>query len=876
MAIQGYQKFRVRNERLTSALITVFLIFLLILSGPVSAMQVVLFNVPSSISQGQPLNFKLDVTIPPGEQIPVVNLTIVVKNSTGAVIGTYAIAPNGANLTPGISATPLDVGHTDYGYGYGYGTEGGQGFYFGYGYGYGYSSILANMSYNITIIDTVNYPLGYYNISVLVHTGTPDVKEAFTSLEQGFRIVALHSWSVGLGGDSAWTNGTWDNMTEDLGDHYLKLGLFADNFDDNNENWDEAGGSWGVSSGRYGLTGYSSHSRTRNYTPPSQNYTVLGIVHTDPDDTGQAGLMVRWSGSNYYACTLAPRLDLLVIRKYDNVAIKQTDLTIAGNTDYLLKFDVEGSNLTCSELYSGTTISKTDTSYTGDYTGLLKRWQDEGNFDDFRVVPNPWNEKGNYTSEARDAGSEDQMVSVLFASKPAGTSCDLYVDKDDGNFALVQADVANNTNYTIPPALRSQTYRVRLSCDTNDITRTPAVEMITVYEGVSGPDTTPPTITFVPPTDPDSSTITDRNYTSVNVTLSESGTAWLEWNGTNESMDQGSWYKTKMDLANGTYTYRVWANDSAGNLNVSETRTVTIAYSPSVALHSWTVGLAGDSAWTSGGFDNTTEDLGDGYLKLGLFADNWDDNNENWDEVGGSWGVSSGRYGLTGYSSHSRTRNYTPPSQNYTVLGIVHTDPDDTGQAGLMVRWSGSNYYACTLAPRLDLLVIRKYDNVAIKQTDLTIAGNTDYLLKFDVEGSNLTCSELYSGTTISKTDTSYTGDYTGLLKRWQDEGNFDDFRVVPNPWNRMGDYTSEARNAGSEDQIVSVLFASKPAGTSCDLHVDKDDGNFALVQANVANNTNYTISSGDRNQTYRVRLSCDTNDITRTPAVERITVYEG
>ena len=93
-------------------------------------------------------------------------------------------------------------------------------------------------------------------------------------------------------------------------------------------------------------------------------------------------------------------------------------------------------------------------------------------------------------------------------------------------------------------------------------------------------DSTPPTITFISPTDPDGTVLTTRSWTFINVSLSEPGLTWLEWNGTNESMSgsDANWYINKTGLANGVYTYRVWANDSGGNLNVSETRTIEIDY----------------------------------------------------------------------------------------------------------------------------------------------------------------------------------------------------------------------------------------------------------------------------------------------------------
>ncbi len=91
-------------------------------------------------------------------------------------------------------------------------------------------------------------------------------------------------------------------------------------------------------------------------------------------------------------------------------------------------------------------------------------------------------------------------------------------------------------------------------------------------------DTTPPVITFVAPTDPNNTILTIRNWTFINVSLSESGCAWLEWNGINESMSGAGtdWHINKTRLGNRIYTYRIRANDSAGNVNVSETRVIEI------------------------------------------------------------------------------------------------------------------------------------------------------------------------------------------------------------------------------------------------------------------------------------------------------------
>ncbi len=94
-------------------------------------------------------------------------------------------------------------------------------------------------------------------------------------------------------------------------------------------------------------------------------------------------------------------------------------------------------------------------------------------------------------------------------------------------------------------------------------------------------DITPPTITFVSPT-PNNET-RNVNFTFINITLSEVGSsATLQWNGTNETMLGGetNWFKNKTSLMDGNYSFKVYANDSVGNVGVSKMHYVFIDAPP--------------------------------------------------------------------------------------------------------------------------------------------------------------------------------------------------------------------------------------------------------------------------------------------------------
>ncbi len=92
-------------------------------------------------------------------------------------------------------------------------------------------------------------------------------------------------------------------------------------------------------------------------------------------------------------------------------------------------------------------------------------------------------------------------------------------------------------------------------------------------------DTIPPEINFVAPTPVDGATL-NTSHVLINITSSENlGSAILEWNGTNSSMSGSgtSWYINVTSLSAGSYTYRVYGEDFAGNWNVTEARSVRIS-----------------------------------------------------------------------------------------------------------------------------------------------------------------------------------------------------------------------------------------------------------------------------------------------------------
>ncbi len=89
--------------------------------------------------------------------------------------------------------------------------------------------------------------------------------------------------------------------------------------------------------------------------------------------------------------------------------------------------------------------------------------------------------------------------------------------------------------------------------------------------------------TFVPPTDADGASVS-RNYYYVNATFTETNpdSCVLEANGANYSMPRSgaNCALNRTSQSGGNQTYRVYANDSAGNWNASGNRTIIISVAP--------------------------------------------------------------------------------------------------------------------------------------------------------------------------------------------------------------------------------------------------------------------------------------------------------
>ena len=144
--------------------------------------------------------------------------------------------------------------------------------------------------------------------------------------------------------------------------------------------------------------------------------------------------------------------------------------------------------------------------------------------------------------------------------------------------------------------LNSNTTNLTLaSCANTTFTAAEGANNITLYANNSNgtvfnsslvsftADTVLPNVTFVSPTPANGSTVA-VNYTFINVTVNEAiNFIRLEFNGTNFTMSNGTpdtfslaWFRNHTGIVSGNQSFKVYANDTSGNMGVSSVRTINV------------------------------------------------------------------------------------------------------------------------------------------------------------------------------------------------------------------------------------------------------------------------------------------------------------
>ncbi|HUV83776.1 MAG TPA: PGF-pre-PGF domain-containing protein [archaeon] len=265
------RKPNINTKKIINISLTLFVILLVIFSGPASAVKVTMTAPTGRHYSDQTVTFTVDIDFQTGDRIPIDNISI-----TDLPKGDLSFQPDGTKISGDAGYTVTKIASADYGYGYGYGYDFGYGYGydFGYGYGYGYDPINHKFRYEIKISGlTLGTHSGTANIKV--NTGDTNKPSFSSSQSYSFEIISRPRSSSGRGSSGGiGSSEDWNNIDYSvLARAYLSEGkLTTFNFGSGTINSIEL-----ISKGNYGLI----FTRVEGLNGPSGSIPTSNIPEGD-------------------------------------------------------------------------------------------------------------------------------------------------------------------------------------------------------------------------------------------------------------------------------------------------------------------------------------------------------------------------------------------------------------------------------------------------------------------------------------------------------------------------------------------------------------------------------------------------------------------
>jgi RHS repeat-associated protein len=292
---------------------------------------------------------------------------------------------------------------------------------------------------------------------------------------------------------NGWT-GTLDGVTNDRGDANLRLGVLADNFNDNaNEVWTvTSGNSFSLSGGRASLKATEVHASGSWY-----NLTLSTTVNFA--SCGASNLMLRYASSSnqyYLKVDFAGKTLRLykVINGVTTALSSAISVSMSKNTNYDVKVVARGNAFEVwwagVRKWSGTDPSPPGTPISGN-VGISETTSGCTMYVDNVRARDPAKWSGNYTSVKRGATGGNVATQVRFlGSADAYNATDFWINSSANNdtwggWHLVKSMAAPGTYYPIPDIDRKQYYQVRAVLRTG-LDGTPSISEIDVTETAPG------------------------------------------------------------------------------------------------------------------------------------------------------------------------------------------------------------------------------------------------------------------------------------------------------------------------------------------------------------------------------------------------------
>ncbi len=327
-----------------------------------------------------------------------------------------------------------------------------------------------------------------------------------------------------------------------------------------------------------------------------------------------------------------------------------------------------------------------------------------------------------------------------------------------------------------------------------------------------------------------------------------------------------------------------WANAVASiqmasggfNLVLNTTVTSTAVY-PLVIDPTWIIG--GSVGWGASTFVNTTTDLGDGSVKLGMFADDFNNNQATGWTTTGTVTFAGGTMTLASGSSAFHSASWTNlnvqfdvyfASYHSSVAEIVHLFLGDTSpqSSGIFLEvWQNGNW-------------VSVYDTHTAQGCGFaaTINTKTWYTPRLSAQGKTY---QVYwngvLGCTWTDTWTRPTGGIDFDTPTIPAAVSVDNVRV----WNtNTGSVTTPVRNAGSSRPLQTELFGTVDAYNQTHLLIRSSPNNstwgpWTNLKSDAATGIPYAPANQTQQQYYQLQIVFTTG-VNGTASLSQITTTEG
>lgn len=297
------------------------------------------------------------------------------------------------------------------------------------------------------------------------------------------------TWVLKGSTSNVWS-GTLDSVTSDWGDHNLRLGVLADNFNDNvNEVWTlTSGHSFSLSGGRGLLTATEIHA-----SGSWSNLTLGATINFA--SCGASNLFFRYaSSSNYYYLYVNFANQQVTLNKVINgvtTALSSTlSIPMSANTNYDVRVVARGNAFEIwwagVRKWGGTDPSPPGSPLSGN-VGISETTSQCTLYVDNVRARDPAKWSGNYTAVKRGAASGNVATQVRFLGMAdAYNATDLWINSASdnttwGGWHLVKSMAAPGFYYPIPDVDRKRYYQIRAVLRTG-VDGTSAVQEIDVTE----------------------------------------------------------------------------------------------------------------------------------------------------------------------------------------------------------------------------------------------------------------------------------------------------------------------------------------------------------------------------------------------------------